>query len=89
MLSGYFLLQKVRYFFVIPQSILHRGVIMKPPGWKSAIPGAAVGFFFSNSQFIYTFYKFCANNFTILVQTGTYNIAGVKNKQIKNNFAIK
>ena len=74
MLSGYFLLQKVRYFFVIPQSILHRGVIMKPPGWKSAIPGAAVGFFFSNSQFIYTFYKFCANNFTIPVQTGAYNI---------------
>ena len=47
---------------------------MKPPGWKSAIPGAAVGFFFSNSQFIYTFYKFCANNFTIPVQTGAYNI---------------
>ena len=38
--------KKVRYFFVIPQSILHRGVIMKPPGWKSTIPRAAVGFFF-------------------------------------------
>ena len=51
---------------------------MKPPGWKSAIPGAAVGFFFSNSQFIYTFYKFCANNFTIPVQTGAYNISEFK-----------
>ena len=50
---------------------------MKPPGWKSAIPGAAVGFFFSNSQFIYTFYKFCANNFIIPDQTGAYNILSV------------
>ena len=47
---------------------------MKPPGWKRAIPGAAVGFFFRNSQFIYTFYKFCANNFIIPDQTGAYNI---------------
>ena len=47
---------------------------MKPPGWKRAIPGAAVGFIFRNSQFIYTFYKFCANNFIIPDQTGAYNI---------------
>ena len=53
---------------------------MKPPGWKSAIPGAAVGFFFSNSQFIYTFYKFCAKNFTIPVQTGAYNIRELERK---------
>ena len=39
-----------------------------------AIPGAAVGIFFRSSQFIYTFFKFCANNFTIPVQTGAYNI---------------
>ena len=47
---------------------------MKPPGWKSTIPEAAVGFIFRNSQFIYTFYKFCANNFIIPDQPGAYNI---------------
>ena len=50
---------------------------MKPPGWKRAIPGAAVGFFFRNSQFIYTFNNFCANNFFIPDQTGAYNIESI------------
>ena len=55
------------------------------------IPGAAVGFFFWNSQFIYTFYKFCANNFIIPDQTGAYNIRRRKSSlhRAKHNFTQK